>query len=333
MKKLSVVVFIMALFFSLASAASAEDWEKYDKPVPTKILVRVLSHGALAMNENTGAVVVIRDARTGKELDKGPVQGSTGDDIALLRAGYPRIRGAMGLVKGDKGFILGDKKADEEARLKGWMMSDPYFDIRDTRKPEDLTAQVYEAKTDAAVFETTVNISKPTQIVVEAYGPLMPKHAMQSSMQSFWLFPGEDITGEGIVVELRGLIVDVQDSLREKAVDYASVKDGIEIPFYMRMMCGCPISVGGKFGIPWEAEGIKITTQAYYKGKLYYEKTDTSDKYWQDVSQFKASVPLPKDLPAGAFSKERVMIRLMAVQPEQNNTGFDEFNIYLNKAK
>lgn len=332
MKKASILISIFILF-ALASPALAEEWEKYDKPVPTKIIVRVLSHGAKAMNEHAGAVVVIRDARTGKELDKGPVQGSTGDDIALMRAGYPRIRGAMGLVKGDKGFILGDKKADEEAKKKGWMMSDPYFDIRDERKPEELTPQVYEAKEDAAVFETTVNISKPTQIIVEAYGPLMPQHAMQSAMQSFWLFPGEDITGEGIVLELRGLIVDVQDSLREKEVDYDTVKGGIDVPFYMRMTCGCPISVGGKFGIPWEAEGIKITTQAYYKGKLYYEKSDTSDKYWVNTSQFKTNVPLPKDLPQGTFEKERLKIRVMAVQPEQNNTGFDEFNIYLSKAK
>lgn len=332
MKKASFLISILMLFV-LASPAFAEEWEKYDKPVPTRIIVRVLSHGAKAMNEHTGAVVVIRDARTGKELDKGPVQGSTGDDVALMRAGYPRIRGAMGLVKGDKGFILGDKKADEEARKKGWMMSDPYFDIRDERKPEDLTPQVYEAKEDAAVFETTVKISKPTQIIAEAYGPLMPKHAMQSAMQSFWLFPGEDITGEGIVLELRGLIVDVQDSLREKEVDYDTVKGGIDVPFYMQMTCGCPISVGGRFGIPWEAEGIKVTTQAYYKGRLYYEKSDTSDKYWENISQFKTSVPLPKDLPEGTFKKERLKIRVMAVQPEQNNTGFDEFNIYLSKAK
>jgi hypothetical protein len=320
----------MLLIFT-CGVASAEDWEKYDKPVPTKVVVRVLAHGAKAMADTTGALVVIRDARGGRELDKGTVQGESGDDIAIMRAGYPRLLGAMGLVKGDKGMLFKDAKAEEKAKEKKWRSPDPYYDLRDTRKPEELTPFIYENPTETAKFEAVLNISKPTQVLIEAYGPLIPQQATATAMVSAWIFPGEDITGEGIVLELKGIVVDSLASLKDKEIKIAEVSDGIEVPFYMDMLNGSPISPNGKMGIPWETAGFKVTVQAYYKGKIYYEDVETSDKFYVTPSQFQANVPLPKDLPSGDFKKERVKIRLMAFQPSQNNAGFDEFSVFLSR--
>ncbi len=208
----------------------------------------------------------------------------------------------MGLVKGEKGAL---------------------FDNMTSSKPS-----IYESKTDAAVFITEVKISKPTQMIVEAYGPLMPQHSMTSTMTSFWLFPGEDITGEGIVLELRGLILDVVDSMRNKEIKAADYKDGVKVPFYLRMMCGCPIAPNNR--TLWPAEGFNITTQAYYQGKLYYEAVVSSDKIFKETSFFETTVPLPKDL-STAGDKERIKVRVMASQPSQNNTGIDEFDVFLKK--
>jgi hypothetical protein len=227
-----------AAFFAFTATANAEEWEKYDKPVPTKITVRVLSHGAMAMSKDTGVMVVLRDARTGVVLDQGTTEGTPGDEVALMRAGYPRIRGKAGLVKGDKGFVFEDLKAEQKMKEKNWRMPDPLFDVRDERKPEDLKAVVYEAGSDAAKYEATINISKPTLLSVEAYGPLLPRRAMSTIMTSFWAFPGVDITGEGVVLTLRGLIVDLQDSMREAQIKLSDVKDGIPAMFYMRLLSG-----------------------------------------------------------------------------------------------
>ncbi len=317
-------LFILAAMFVLvfSAAAKADDLEQYDKPVPTKIVVRVLSHGAKAMGEHTGALVVIWDAETGKELDRGMAQGSTGDDTALMKTGYPRIRGKVGLVKGDKGLLFKDLKAAG---------SGSYYDVRDDRKKDELEPVVYESTVDAAKYETTLNLTKPTMLNIEVYGPLMPPQSTVSTMAKLLLLPGEDVTGNGIVLELRGLIVDARASLKNKELKADNVKDGIVVPFYMNMLCGCPIAAGGKSGIPWEAEGFKITTQAYYKGKLYYNDVKTADKLYENVSSFSTKVPLPKDLPAGGYMKEMVKIRIMASQPEQANYGMDEFSVYVSK--
>ncbi len=315
---------IATLFVTLwAVAAHAEEWEKYDKPVPTMVVVRVLSHGAKAMSQRTGALVVLRDARTGAELDKGGVEGDTGDTTALMKASRPRGSGITGLLKGDRGVLLKDKKATEP---------EDYYDLVEPKDPKDIVTDIYESKVESAKFVGQINITKPTQVLVEVYGPLLPKHAMASAITTTWVFPGENITGEGIVVDLRGLIVDAKDSLREKVVQYAEAKDGIDVDFFMRMMCGCPITPGEK-GKPWQAEGYKVTTQAYYKGKLYYEDVKTADKLFLDISYFKTTVPLPKDLPEGKYDKERLKIRLMASQASQANYGIDEFNMYISNSK
>lgn len=302
MKRLLGLMFLsVSILTAGAAGAYADNWEKYDKPVPTKVVVRVLSHGAKAMNQNTGAVVVVRDAATNEILDKGEVLGSTGDDTALMETGYARKTGLTGLLKGQEGALI-----------------------------KDSGCEMYASKTDAAKFETIVNISRPTQVVIEAHGPLMPHSAGQTAVTTTWLFPGEDITGGGIVLELRGLIVDSLASLKESELDVEKVRDGIVLPFYMRMMCGCPIAPKSA-GLPWVAEDFKITVQAYYKGKLYHEELAAADKLFVDVSAFKTRVPLPKDLPEGKFKRERIKLRVMAAQPEMANFGLDEFYVYLSK--
>lgn len=305
MKKWAVSVLAAVIVFSIGvSALHAEEWEKYDEPVPTKVLVRVLSHGAKAMSQKTGAIVVFRDARTGKELDKGPVQGSTGDTRALMETGYQRMEPATGLLRGDRGVVP-------------------------PASPGGAPAE-YESTEDAAKYQTTLYLTKPTQLLIEVYGPLMPQHSMGSVITSTWVFPGEDVVGQGIVVDLRGLILDARDALRGSEIKADSVRDGIPVHFYMRMMCGCPIAPKAA-GLQWRAEDFKITVQAYYKGKLYHEEVTTADRLFVDVSLFKATVPLPDGLPDSPFNRERIKVRLMAAQPDQANYGIDELDMYLNR--
>jgi len=302
MRKLYLSVF--ALAFSVvvvAASARAEDWEKFDKPVPTRVVVRVLAHGAKAMSPHTGALVIIRDAATNKVLDQGDVQGSTGDTTALMDTGYARKTGRSGLLVGEEGLI------DKEGGCKK-----------------------YESTEEVAKFVGLVKISKPTQVVIQAQGPMVPHQAQGVAITTTWLFPGEDVGGEGIVLTLRGLIVDCLASLKESDLDVSKLKDGIPVPFYMNMMCGCPIAPKSK-GLPWEAEDFRITVQAYYNGKLYHEEVTTADKLFVDVSAFKTSVPLPPDLPEGELRHERLKIRVMASEPKMANYGTDEFSVYLNR--
>ncbi len=60
-----------------------------------------------------------------------------------------------------------------------------------------------------AKFETTIDISEPVLATIEVSGPQGHKQASIKSSTQVWLIPGKDITGDGIVVEMPGFVVDV----------------------------------------------------------------------------------------------------------------------------
>jgi len=60
-----------------------------------------------------------------------------------------------------------------------------------------------------AHFEARLNVTEPTLVEVRAEGPLASPHALQNATKTTWVIPGEDVTGEGLVLELNGFIVDI----------------------------------------------------------------------------------------------------------------------------
>ncbi len=60
-----------------------------------------------------------------------------------------------------------------------------------------------------ACFEARLDVTEPTLVEVCAEGPLACPHAMQSATKTTWVVAGEDVGGEGLVLELNGFIVDI----------------------------------------------------------------------------------------------------------------------------
>ena len=58
-----------------------------------------------------------------------------------------------------------------------------------------------------AYFQAEIALDKPTQVEITAEGPLNFSHAMQKGSKTLTLIPGKNISGDGIVIELNGLIV------------------------------------------------------------------------------------------------------------------------------
>jgi hypothetical protein len=62
---------------------------------------------------------------------------------------------------------------------------------------------------DAAFFQTEIPIDRPTQVEIYTEAPLAYPHAIQKGSKTLTLIPGKDILGEGVIIELNGLIVNV----------------------------------------------------------------------------------------------------------------------------
>jgi hypothetical protein len=80
-------------------------------------------------------------------------------------------------------------------------------------------------------FEAKISLERPTQVEIEAEGPLAYPQSVQKGSKTMLLIPGKHITGEGVIIELNGLIVNIlspfpQKSLKvgEKALVRAEVR-------------------------------------------------------------------------------------------------------------
>jgi len=61
----------------------------------------------------------------------------------------------------------------------------------------------------SAHFEAKIPLGRPTQVEIDAEAPLGYPQAIQKGSKTLTLIPGKDVLGEGILIELNGLIVSV----------------------------------------------------------------------------------------------------------------------------
>lgn len=106
-----------------------------------------------------------------------------------------------------------------------------------------------------AHFSATLDIARPTLVVLEAEGPLGHPGSVLRVTEQRWLVPGKPVTlGDGWVVELPGLVITPQVKAEGgKAVIAAKVE----------LMCGCPITPGGL----WDAADYRVEATLWRDGK------------------------------------------------------------------
>lgn len=95
----------------------------------------------------------------------------------------------------------------------------------------------------AAGWEARLVLTRPTIVEVTAEGPLgFPQVGAQAS-KTLLLFPGTDIGGDGIVLELNGLIVEIMEP------DGPGSGTAVPVRARVRMLCSCPTEPGGLWSV------------------------------------------------------------------------------------
>jgi hypothetical protein len=61
----------------------------------------------------------------------------------------------------------------------------------------------------AAFFQAEIPLDRPTQVEIYTEAPLGYPHAIQKGLKTVTLIPGKHIMGEGVIIELDGLIVNI----------------------------------------------------------------------------------------------------------------------------
>lgn len=171
----------------------------------------------------------------------------------------------------------------------------------------------YDRLTDdkTAGFKARLEIKEPTFIDVEVHAPNNKKQAKAISSTQLWVVPGKNITGDGVVLEIPGFVVDIlspQTHERIKASEEISLKVNIV------MMCGCPVTEDGV----WDANQYEV------KAIIYSEETESREinlNPTEKPSTFAANINLEK----GYYT-----ITVYAFDPVTGNTGVDKTNIIIN---
>lgn len=166
----------------------------------------------------------------------------------------------------------------------------------------------------AASFSAILNISQPVFLTVEVLTPYIKRQAHVLSQTQTWLVPGKPIDGEGLVVEVPGMIVDV---LSPNTHIYTSIANSpFEIKANVVMMCGCVITNGGL----WDGEQLDVSAIIYKDGE-YFQTIKLAMQ--NDMNIFRAEfVP---DSPANY----RVLV--YSYDPKTGNTGVDQTSFVVTK--
>ena len=77
---------------------------------------------------------------------------------------------------------------------------------------------------DAAFFQAEILLDKPTNVEIYTEAPLGYPHNIQKGSKTLTLIPGKHILGEGVIIELNGLIVNILNPSAKE-----SLKKGEEV--------------------------------------------------------------------------------------------------------
>jgi hypothetical protein len=159
---------------------------------------------------------------------------------------------------------------------------------------------------DAAAFTATLELDEPRRVEIIAYGPLAKRQAAARASITHWLVPGQSITGDGIVLELPGFVVDVLAPAAHQTFDRPPGQ--LELRANVVLMCGCPLTPRGR----WDADQVSVTAVIKRDGRVL---RTVRLRYAGKPNQFTAKLRV--DQP-GAYE-----VTVIAIDQKDSNTGVD----------
>lgn len=204
-----------------------------------------------------------------------------------------------------------------------------------TPRLRGLTA--YASDPEAAGFLAALALDRPTRVEVTAEGPLDAPQAIQRASKTLLLIPGHDILGEGVVLVLHGLTVEILAPGMEgpapggeagppegeggeaamAPIEPVAVEAGpIEVRARVTMLCGCPTEPGGM----WDSEQIEMSARLLLDGEVVAE---IPLAYSGETSVHVGTLPDPGPGPAA--------IEVLAADPARANLGMARRQIVISR--
>lgn len=179
---------------------------------------------------------------------------------------------------------------------------------RIVRQPRTRGEAIYDTD-GTADFVASLELRRPTVVEVRAEGPLDYPHATRSASKTLLVVPGQDLTGDGLVLRLHGFVVEVLDPEPGTAVEAGQ---RVEVEAHVQMMCGCPTEPGGL----WDSDRYTLTARLVSEGRIVAE---TPMGFAGRTSHFEADLRVPD----GDEALDDLQVEVEVADAERVNFGLD----------
>ena len=189
------------------------------------------------------------------------------------------------------------------AVLASGRQSGPSGDAKVIMQTPHLQAEPVYSVRESASFTAELQLTQPTLVEVVGEGPLKFPHAMRRANKMVLLYPGRAVTGDGIVIELDGLLVTIEGPTTERPL---GIGDEGTVGATVKMLCGCVVEPFGS----WDSRRMDL-----------YGELRLGDMYHQGPKGlFTGNFKIPRSLKG----EKSISLRVVAADPEDVNVGFDE---------
>ena len=217
---------------------------------------------------------------------------------------------AMALGDNVGGASVTIRDAATGAVLASGRQSGPSGDAKVIMQTPHLQAEPVYSVRESASFTAELQLTQPTLVEIVGEGPLKFPHAMRRASKMMLLYPGKAVTGDGIVLELDGLLVTIEGPTTERPL---GIGDEGTVAATIKMLCGCVVE---PFGI-WESRKMDL----YGELRLGEKVIQRIDMYHQGPKGlFTGHFKIPRSLKG----ERSISLRVVAADPEDVNVGFDE---------
>src|SRR6202049_5000550 len=169
-------------------------------------------------------------------------------------------------------------------------------------KPHVRGEKIYDPP-GASGFLAVLNLERPTVVEVTAEGPLGSPDATQRASKTLLLVPGEDILGDGIILEIHGFIV---KTLSPQLGAKVKVGSPFEVKATVNMACGCPNQPRG----PWDLKKFRVVARLVREGNV---EVEVPMQYAGVQNTYSGNIP--------AKAAGQVELQVLAMDPVNANFG------------
>lgn len=143
----------------------------------------------------------------------------------------------------------------------------------------------------SGVFKTTLQLDRPTLVEIAVQGPMGYPTALQRASKTVLLVPGRDLSQDGIVLELNGYIVQIENP---PPGDPLIAKDDVKLQASVRMLSGAPVRPHGD----WDSRKVIIYGEVVI-GDRVIERIQMFYSGTKSSFEGQLFVPQPTDAPDG----------------------------------